>query len=98
MRRLTLIIGLLAVVLFAGAVPAFASDGELLGSGMVAPHDGEAPAEPVTSVADAGDVDVAGADALAATGLDTGVMLLVGLGLVAAGGVAVVTSRRRLQP
>ncbi len=95
MRRFVLIIGLLAVMLFAGAMPVFASDGDLLGSGMVAPDDGEAAAS-VKSLASATQVsEVVGEDALAATGLDSGVMLIVGLGLVTAGGAAVATSRKR---
>lgn len=105
MCRLIVITGLMSVLLFAGALPALATDRALLGSGAVAPESREAPAVPVddgavTHVAEAEVTQVSqavGEDALAATGFDTGSVLLVGLGLMAAGGAGVATSRKRMR-
>jgi hypothetical protein len=94
MRRLMAATVLLTVLVLAAAVPAFASDGDLLGSGAAAPHNGKVAHVPVTSVHT--DVSTtAGHDMLAATGFDSGIALLVGLGLVAAGGAALATGRMR---
>jgi LPXTG-motif cell wall-anchored protein len=93
MRKLMVIVGLTAVLLMALAVPAFAGgDAGLLGSGEVPPvdHKGGAEVEHVATV----DVSTVSGGSLAATGLDSGAMLLVGLGLAAAGGAAVFTARR----
>lgn len=94
MRKLMVVAGLLAVLLFAAAMPAFASDGDLLGSGAVAPAGGEA-AAPVTSAPAVTHVRAAGEDVLAATGLDSGLVLLIGLSLCAVGGATVLTARKR---
>lgn len=94
MRRLIVLTGALVVLLLAGALPAFASDGDLLGSGAEAPASGGTAAAPVEVVADTGgSVEAAGGDALASTGLDTRVALLVGAGLSAAGAAAIFASR-----
>jgi LPXTG-motif cell wall-anchored protein len=93
MRKLMVVVGLTAVLLMALAVPALAGgDGGLLGSGEVPPvdHKGGAEVEHVAKV----DVSAATGSGLAATGLDSGAMLLVGLGLAAAGGAAIFTARR----
>jgi LPXTG-motif cell wall-anchored protein len=92
MRRLMIIVGLTAVLLMTVAMPALAGDG-LLGSGAVPPEGGgEAPVVHTTTVAEV--ADTAG-HALAATGIDAGAALMVGFGLVVAGGAAVAVSRKR---
>lgn len=84
-----------------GALPAFADtvvdDDEMLGSGAEAPVDEEEPAKPEPVEEDeAVEVVQTTPDAqLASTGLDSGAALLIGLGLTAAGGAAVLASRRR---
>jgi LPXTG-motif cell wall-anchored protein len=96
MRRLVTVIGTLVVLLIAGALPALASDGDLLGSGAVAPDNGGEVAAPVEVVADTGAaVAAAGEDVLASTGLDSGAALVFGMGLIAAGAGVVFASRRR---
>lgn len=97
MRRLIIVTACLALLLFAAALPAFAADGDLLGSGATAPDGGgQAAAAPVeVSVASTSTTQTVGEDVLAATGLDSGAMLVVGLGLMTAGGTAVLTSRKR---
>ncbi|HEX6257205.1 MAG TPA: LPXTG cell wall anchor domain-containing protein [Euzebyales bacterium] len=91
MRRLMIIVGLTAVLLMTAAMPALAG-GDLLGSGAAPPEGGgEAPVH-VTPVSDV--ADTAG-QALAATGIDAGAVLMVGFGLVVAGGAAVAVSRKR---
>lgn len=97
MRRLIVVAACLALLLFAAALPAFAADGDLLGSGATAPDNGgQAAAAPVeVSVASASTTQTVGEDVLAATGLDSGATLLIGLGFMAAGGAAVLASRKR---
>lgn len=99
MRKSLIVVGLLGVLLFAVALPALASDGELLGSGAVAPDSGDVAVAPVDSAAVTADVaqvsQAAGENVLAATGFDASVALLIGLGLMTAGGAAVATSRKR---
>jgi LPXTG-motif cell wall-anchored protein len=91
------------LLIVVGALPAFANtdvdDQEMLGSGEEAPVDDDKPAEP-EPVAEEEAVEVVQVtpddDAeLAATGLDSAAVLLIGLGLTAAGGTAVLMSRRR---
>ena len=96
MRRLIGILGPLVALLLAGALPAVASDGDLLGSGAVAPESQDEAAAPVDVAADAGEsVVTAGEDVLASTGLDAGGALLLGAGLSGAGVAAIFASRRR---
>jgi LPXTG-motif cell wall-anchored protein len=92
MRKLMVVVGLTAVLLMALAVPALAGGDGLLGSGEVPPvdHKGGADVEHVATA----DVSTVSGGSLAATGLDSGALLLVGLGLAAAGGAAVFTARR----
>lgn len=94
MRRLVVIIACLAMLLFAASLPAFAGDRDLLGSGASAPESGGHAAASV-EVAAATTTHEAGGDVLASTGLDSAVILLVGLGLMTAGGAAVLASRAR---
>lgn len=94
MRRLIVVTACLAVLLFAAALPAFAGDRDLLGSGSSAPQSNGRAAAPV-EVAAGSTTQTAGGNALAATGLDSGVILLLGVGLMTAGGAAVLTARAR---
>lgn len=98
MRRLLIVIACLAMMLFAAALPAVAAaDGELLGSGATSPDNGEeaaaVPEETVDRAAPA--TQTVGEDVLAATGLDSGALLLVGVGLMTAGVAGVIASRKR---
>lgn len=99
MRKSLIVVGLLGVLLFAVALPALASDGELLGSGAVAPESGDLAVAPVDSAAAVAEVtpvsQAAGEDVLAATGFDASVALLLGLGLMTAGGAAVHRTQAR---
>lgn len=95
MRRLTVVMSCLVLLLFAAALPAFAGDADLLGSGATPPDTGVEAAQPVAVEVSAAPSQTVGEDVLATTGLDSGAALLVGLGLMAAGGAAVATSRSR---
>ena len=95
MRNVILVLGCLAVLMLVTALPVAAGSGDLLGSGASAPENGQPPAPAVESAAGAADTTAAvGEDVLAATRLDSGATLWLGLGLVAAGGAGVAASRR----
>lgn len=100
MRKLMVIVGFMGVLLLAMAMPATATDGALLGSGATAPESDKVAAAPAP-VEQAPEVvyvaQAAGEDVLAATGLDSGVALVVGLGLMTAGTAAVLASRKRVR-